>query len=94
MSGEVEFRPLDCEAVVRELWAYLDGEVKPEREALLADHLSRCASCRGHEAFERRLLGELARVRRTHSDPDGLRARVLSVLRTAGMDREAPERDG
>ena len=90
MSGELETgvaapEALDCEAVVRALWAYLDGEMSDPDTRALEHHLARCESCRAHADFEARLVEELVRLRRTHSDPERLRAQVVSALREAGM---------
>ena len=76
---------LDCEVVVRSLWAYLDGETSKRDTRALERHLARCESCRAHAEFEARLVDELVRLRRTHADADQLRARVLKALRAAGL---------
>ena len=90
MSGDLEVGSagpdsLDCEVVVRSLWAYLDGETSERDARALERHLARCESCRAHAEFEARLVDELVRLRRTHSDADQLRARVLKALRAAGL---------
>jgi anti-sigma factor (TIGR02949 family) len=76
---------LDCEVVVRSLWAYLDGETSEGDARALERHLARCESCRAHADFEARLVAELVRLRRTHSDPVRLRMRVLEALCAAGL---------
>ncbi len=90
MSGELDTvlagrEELDCETAVRALWAYLDGAMSDPDTRALERHLARCESCRAHADFEARLVDELVRMRRTHSDPDRLRARVVSALREAGL---------
>lgn len=87
MKTQEETR-LDCEAVVRALWLYLDGRCQPERQALIEEHLELCASCRSHAEFERRLLGSLAEMGRCEGDTDALRARVVCALREAGLDED------
>lgn len=93
MTREAEERgpTLDCEAVVRSLWDYLDGETSEEDALALERHLARCESCRSHAEFEARLVSEILRIRRTHSDSQQLRARILDALRRAGMPAPDPD---
>ena len=76
---------LDCAAVVRALWEYLDKRADDELVADIEAHLAWCEGCRAHFAFEERLVKTLAALRRQHSDPQRLRRAVLEVLRDAGM---------
>jgi anti-sigma factor (TIGR02949 family) len=77
---------LDCNAVMRQLWDYLDGELTPEREAAIREHLAVCARCFPQLEFERAFLETLARARREHSGVDQVRAHVMSALRSAGFE--------
>ena len=77
--------PLDCDAVMRQLWDYLDGELTDERMDAIRAHLALCARCYPQAEFERTFLETLARVRREHSDYVGLRARVIEALRLEGL---------
>jgi len=76
---------LDCDAVMRQLWDYLDGELTPEREAAVRAHLAVCKRCYPQFDFERAFLEALGRSRREHSRPDDVKARVLASLRDAGF---------
>ena len=76
---------LDCDAVMRQLWDYLDGELTEERMEAIRAHLAVCARCYPQYEFERTFLKTLARVRREHSDYDRLRARVMAALRDEGL---------
>ncbi len=76
---------LDCDAVMRQLWDYLDGELTEERMAAIREHLALCARCYPQFEFERTFLETLARVRREHSHYEGLRERVLAALRHEGL---------
>ena len=76
---------LDCDAVMRQLWDYLDGELTAERMDAIREHLAVCARCYPQYEFERTFLETLARVRREHSDYDRLRARVMAALRDEGL---------
>ena len=76
---------IDCETVMRELWAYLDDELTPARVAQIESHISMCQRCYPQVQFERAFLEQIARTRREHSDLEGLRARLLTVLRAEGF---------
>jgi len=75
--------PVDCEAVVRSLWDFLDAELDDEALASIRGHLEACAPCCGHVDFEKRLLEELATMRRQNSDPEALRARIELAISNA-----------
>jgi mycothiol system anti-sigma-R factor len=51
-----EPRPLDCRSAMMQLYDYLDGELTPERMALIRTHLDDCGPCFAHAQFERDLL--------------------------------------
>ena len=76
---------LDCEAVMQQLWDYLDEELSPERMTAIRDHLAVCARCYPQYEFERAFLTALDQAQQQHSDPGRLRARVASALRAEGM---------
>jgi len=76
---------IDCEAVMRQLWDYLDGELTPSRADAIRAHLSACARCFPHVEFEEKFLAALASARRSVSDPDELRERVVASLRAEGL---------
>lgn len=76
---------LDCDAVMRQLWDYLDGELTPDREAAVRDHLAVCKRCYPQYDFEKAFVRALAASRREHSRPDALRTRVLAALRAEGF---------
>ena len=50
---------LDRDAVMRQLWAYLDGELTAEREEAIRANLSLCARCNPH----RGILGHMIDTR-------------------------------
>lgn len=76
---------LDCDAVMRQLWDYLDGELTGERLAAIREHLALCARCYPQFEFERTFLDILARARREHPDPENVRRRVMSALEAEGF---------
>lgn len=85
-AEDVSFPP-DCDEVVRALWDYLDRALDKPTMAAIDAHLSRCAYCREHLAFERALIERIQRLRRDYPDAPTLRRRVLSALHDAGMPR-------
>ncbi|HVT40302.1 MAG TPA: zf-HC2 domain-containing protein [Gemmatimonadaceae bacterium] len=76
---------LDCDAVMRQLWDYLDGELTPERMDAIRVHLSMCERCQPHAQFEQTFLSALARVRREPSNPAGIARRVRAALAAHGF---------
>ncbi|GAC1453688.1 MAG: hypothetical protein PVSMB1_02350 [Gemmatimonadaceae bacterium] len=76
---------LDCDAVMRQLWDFLDGELTPRRMDAIREHLAVCARCYPQVEFERTFLAALARARRDHSNPDRLAERVLFALQGEGF---------
>lgn len=54
--------PLDCEEVLRVIFAYLDGELGGADHEQVAAHLERCRSCFSRAQFEQRLKGHLAEL--------------------------------
>lgn len=76
---------LDCDAVMRRLWDYLDHELTPDSEAAVRAHLAVCRRCYPQYDFELAFLNALAASRREHSSPDVLRNRVLTALRAEGF---------
>lgn len=76
---------LDCQAVMRQLWAYLDAELTDDRVAAIEAHLAMCKRCYPQYDFERGFLDQLARARREHSNPVRLRARLVEALRGHGL---------
>ena len=76
---------IDCQAVMRQLWDYLDGELTPDRVTAIQQHLEMCARCSPQFEFERSFLDQLALLRRDHADPARLRTRLVEALRVHGF---------
>lgn len=76
---------LDCDAVMRQLWDYLDGELTPERESAVRAHLAMCNRCHPQHDFEAAFLRALSAARKAHSRPEALKARVVGALRAEGF---------
>jgi anti-sigma factor (TIGR02949 family) len=76
---------LDCDAVMRQLWDYCDGELTPERMETIRAHLAVCQRCYPQYEFERDFLALLQRATREHSDPTRLRERLIRALEADGL---------
>lgn len=76
---------LNCDEVMRQLWDYLDGELTPDRMKAINGHLAMCARCYPQYKFEEEFLGVLGRARCEHSNPSGLRKRVMDELYRNGF---------
>ena len=85
-SNEMTSVPmLDCESVMRQLWDYVDGELTPQRMDEIRVHVEMCQRCYPQYEFERSFLDAIAARRRTHSDPERLRAKLLEALQAHGL---------
>lgn len=76
---------MNCEAVMRQLWDYLDGELTPERMQAIEAHLAMCGRCHPQAEFERAFLRAVAQVKRVPGDSVGLAARVRHALEAEGF---------
>ena len=79
----------ECEAVVRQMWSYLDLAVSDAEQAAVAAHLEACADCASHFDFAAEVLRALAAsVDLTPAD-ECLRQRVLGALAAEGFRERA-----
>jgi anti-sigma factor (TIGR02949 family) len=76
---------LDCDAVMRQLWDYLDGELTAERAEAIRKHIAMCSRCYPQAEFERSFLVAVERSRREHSQPERLRGELIAALRAQGF---------
>lgn len=74
---------ITCAEAVEQLWAYLDGSLKPEDKATLEEHLGFCRVCCGEVEFAEELRLFLARSA-AEELPDDVRARLLTALDEQG----------
>lgn len=78
-----------CEAVVRQLWPYLDGAVDESAREMVIAHLEECVMCRSHFEFAQAFLDAVARSRSDVQPDERLRVRVLAALSTEGFSLTA-----
>lgn len=76
---------VDCDAVMRQLWDYLDGELTPERERAIRAHAAVCARCFPQMDFEQSFLRALAAARPEAGVSMSLESRVMVALRAEGF---------
>lgn len=79
--------PIDCDAVVRRLWPYLDDVLDADERARIVAHLESCDGCRSHMAFGRAFLGAVHEAGRARPDLSDLEARVRAALTAEGFPR-------
>lgn len=61
---------IDCEAALRLLALYIDGELQSAEHASVEQHLLRCRSCYSRHEFEHRLKTELSQLGRVNVRPE------------------------
>lgn len=74
-----------CEAVVRQLWPFVDGYLGDEHRARIVRHLEHCESCRSHFDFAAEFLTAVATAEPARAaDLASLERRIVHVLRAVG----------
>jgi anti-sigma factor (TIGR02949 family) len=68
-----------CEEVVRNLLAFLDGEIDEDRRGRIEQHLHECRSCCSRADFELALRDKVREVG-TEQPPSDLRDRIRQLL--------------
>ena len=76
---------IDCLTAIRQLWDYLDEELTPDREAMVRQHLQKCARCLPHHDFGRQFLDAVRATREERLMPAEVKARVMEMLAGAGF---------
>jgi mycothiol system anti-sigma-R factor len=77
-----EHKP-DCANSLKELYAFLDGELTADRRGHIQAHLDGCMPC--YEAFDFEAELRIVIAARCREEvPDALRARVADALRELG----------
>ena len=79
----------ECEAVVRQLWPFLDGALPESDRELIVAHLERCDNCSSHFAFARSFLEAVREAKMPADHYGSLRVRVMRSLSTHGFSESA-----
>jgi hypothetical protein len=74
----------ECEAVVRQLWPFIDGMVSETQREVILDHLVHCSGCNSHFDFARAFLDAVHEAKPYFDVEAGLSNRVLAALAGAG----------
>ena len=77
---------LDCEAVMRQLWDYLDRELTADNMHELESHLEQCEKCRPQAEFRRAFRGAIHEACEDVGDTTALTARIRAALQAAVRD--------
>ncbi len=75
----------DCEAALRDLYTYLDGEITEERREHIRVHIEECGPCLEAFDFETDLRALVARTCKCEA-PESLRDRVAEAIRECDPD--------
>ena len=78
----------NCEETLRQIEAYLDGEVDDVQAAGISVHLSDCNPCMDRAEF-RTNLKALVHDRCSEAEPAGLRERIVRALDARETDSDA-----
>ena len=81
--------PMTCEAALRLLAEFLDGELGDTRHLEVERHLAACRSCYSRAEFERRLKAEIGALRREEISP-AFDARVRQLLDSFSTSPHGP----
>ena len=83
-------RALDCEEVLRVIFAYLDGELQGMEQEAVDAHLERCRSCFSRADFERRLKRRMTDLASQEPSP-AFEHRIRSLIDR--LENPSPEED-
>jgi anti-sigma factor (TIGR02949 family) len=72
-------KKLNCQEVIRQLYAYLDGELEPQSESEVDEHIHSCRECMSRAEFERLLRKRLIESTDKRA-PEQLRRKLLSII--------------
>lgn len=72
-------KPLSCEDVVRQLFAYLDTELDDTTRADIDRHMEQCRECYSRREFEKRLRTKIQESG-TEEAPEELYRRLGKIL--------------
>jgi len=79
-----------CEDALSRLWEFLDGELPPDGERELQQHLEVCGRCYPQYDFRRAFLEYTRRLVAEHHVPPELRQRLFQrILREERGDRSS-----
>ncbi len=75
---------VDCQHVMKRLWAYLDGELPESEVTLLRAHLAECGRCSPQYRYQVAFLSMVARAASARGPRAEFVRRLRSALQSAG----------
>ena len=74
-----------CHEIVAKLWPYLDGALPEAERERVVQHLESCTACMSHFDFAEAFIEAVHQARRSPTQDDALRTRVLAALASEGF---------
>jgi len=81
VSEPTEFEPIDCSAVIADVYLLLDSECDETSRARLEHHLHECGPCLEAYGIEEKIKSLLSRKCGGEHAPEGLRERLMIEIR-------------
>ncbi len=75
---------IDCQEAARHLHELIDGELTPEVDAAVQNHLRTCANCMNVYEFEEAFCRFVKLKTSSHTAPGDLKQRILESLGLTG----------
>lgn len=79
---------ISCDAVLADLYAYLDGETTQQQLDRIAQHLRECPPCLDEHEVEAALKAVIRRSCACEPAPPALRARIIARITTVHVQLE------
>ncbi len=84
----------ECDAVLRDVWLFLDDELDPERRAVVQRHLDDCSPCLEEAGLDSKLKQLLSRKCGGDRAPERLRQRVVASLLEVRLSGQSTGSEG
>jgi mycothiol system anti-sigma-R factor len=91
MVGSVAVAAWPCDAILERSYEFLDGELSPDADALIREHLAQCRSCRLVVQRDSAFLAFLERRALIEPAPPELRERITDAIEQEGAWRGGDE---
>ena len=79
-----------CAEVIERVYEFLDGELTPDVDARIREHLAACTHCYPEFEHERVFLRFLEQRTQIEKAPPALRRRIFALLMDEGIRGEQP----
>ena len=75
-----------CDKVMNAVCQFVDGELSPEANEVVAQHLDHCSPCKAHADLERTVKDSIKRCCVPEPAPDQLRQRVIERIASSRVE--------